>query len=812
MWSALETSWQDARYALRGLIRNPAFSLTAIVAGALGIGATTAVFTAVDRILFRGLPYAFEDRLVSVGMMAPLDTNEFLFAEPYSQLRRNLGPFEAVTAFQAGAFAVDLTESNPVRLRALRLENNFLAVFGIRPIAGRAFTPEEDRPNGPSVAMISNGLWRSRFAGDPAALGRTLLLDGAPVQIVGVLPADFEMPTLTGADVVLPLALNEATERSGRAFRVFARLRPGVTVQQALAAYQSGFEAALSTVPPQFRKEIKPRVRPVRDRQVGDVRAASLALFGSVIAVLLIACANIATLLLARAVTRAPELAVRQALGASLARLARQTLTESLVLSSIAGVLGCAFAFAMLRVFTAIAPAALPRLQQAALDARALGFTLTVTIASGLIFGIAPAVRTSSRLGGDWRVTMRSGGLRAALVSAEIAFSMVLLTGAGLLLRSLWALESVPLGIDTTHVVSARFELGRTQYARPEQQLAFFNQLDQLLSAAPGIYSAAITDSLPPSGGQRGRPLAAIEVEGKPRRPEGTGGMVAWRFVTPGYFQTLGIPMARGRAFTETDRAPSAYSIIVSQSLAKLLFPNEDPIGKRILKGPRGEWMTVIAVARDVTNLGVSRESWPEYYVVRKHVSDFNFENAEPPTGWRAGSIIARTSADPKLAAGFLRSLFASIDPSLPIEIQTMNDRLHEIDQRPRFYAILLATFASMGVLIASAGLFGVMSFLVAQRQREFGVRMALGATPSGILRLTLGSAARWTIGGLVLGAAGSYAAARVLRSLLFHVPAHDPATWSVAIAVMFAVAMLAAILPARRAARLDPVTALRDE
>lgn len=814
MFSVLETTLRDTRYAIRGLRRNPAFSLTAILAGALGIGASTAVFSAVDRILFRALPYTGEDRLVSVGMMTPLDTNEFLFAEPYIDLRRDPGPFQEVTAFQAGAIPTDLTENNPVRLRALRIEANFLEVFGIRPLTGRAFTRQEDRPGGPPVAIISHGLWRSRFAADPHAVGRTLLLEGAPVEIVGVLPKDFEMPTLTEADVLFPLALNEATERSGRAFRVFARLKPGITVRQAIAQLQPQFQRALETVPPQFRKEISLRVRPVRDRQVGDVRAASLALFGSVLAVLLIACANIASLLLARAVTRERELAIRAALGASRLRLARQTLTESLLLSAVSGAVGCALAWALLHIFVAIAPAALPRLEEATVDARALLFTLVAALASGLLFGIAPALRQSSSLlvaGG--RATIRSrGGLRSALVALEIAFSMVLLTGAGLLLRSLWKLESVPMGMRTDHVLIARFVLGRQRYTSDEQQLSFFNELERRLATTAGVEAMAITDSMPPSGGMRGRPLAAIDIEGRPRRPEGTGGMVGWRYVTPGYFAALGIPIVRGRPFSEQDQDPSAFVAILSDSLARRMFPHEDPIGKRILEGPRGQWTTIIGVARDVTNLGATRESWPEYYIVRKHSADFNFENQEPGSGWRSAIVLARTAVDPRLAAGSIRAILGSLDPTLPVEMETMHQRLQEIDQRPRFYAVLLAVFAAMGVLIAAVGLFGVMSFLVAQRAREIGVRMALGATPARIVRMTLASAARWTAAGVVIGAGGSLAAARLLRSLLFQVEPGDPAAVFAAMALLGAVALIAAAASARRASRLDPIETLRQE
>jgi len=801
-----ETMLQDARYALRGMVRNPAFSLTAILTAALGIGATCAVFSAVDRVLFRALPYAAEDRLVSVGMMTSADTNEFLFADAYIELRHNPGPFQEVTAFQAGDIATDLTEDHPVRLHALRIQGNFLDVLGIRPLAGRAFTPDEDRPGGPRVAMISYGLWRSRFGGDPHTVGRTLMLDGAPAETVGVLPKDFLMPTLAEADILLPVALNAGTEHAGRAFRAFARLKPGVSVQQASAELQPYFERALQTVPAPFRKEISLRVRLVRDRQMGDARAASLALFGAVLAVLLIACANIASLLLARGVSRQREFAVRTALGASRLRLARQALTESLMLSGIGGALGCVLAGILLRVFVALAPDALPRLREASIDTRVLLFTLAAAIASGVLFGLVPALRSATR------IAQSRGGLRAGLVSIEIAFAMVLLTGAGLLLRSLWKLESIPLGIETDHVIAAHFVLGRQHYGRGAHQLAFFNELERRLAAAPGLETFAITDSIPPSGGMRGQPLAAIRIEGQPPRPEGTGGMVGWRYVTPGYFAVLGIPIVRGRPFRDQDRDPSAFTVILSEALARELFPNGDPIGKHILNGPQGQWATVIGVAGDVTNLGAKRESWPEYYVVRKPTADFNFENQEPSTGWRSGYVIARTATDPRLAASSIRDAFRSLDRVLPVEMETMHQRLHEIDQRPRFYACLLAAFAALGVLIAAVGLFGVMSFLVAQRTREIGVRMALGATRGHIVRLMLAAAARWTLAGTVLGGAASLAATRLLRSLLFKIQPADPITTAAAVAVLCAAVLIAAIAPARRAASLDPMETLRHE
>ena len=807
-------SFEDLRHAARALFHNPVYALSAVGAIALGMGATTAVFSTVDRVLFRAMPYAHEDRLVSVGMMAPLDTNEFMFGDELTDLRHNPGPFAEVTSFEAGARACDLNQQNPVRLACLRVAANFLETLGMPLAAGRGFSAAEDLPNGPRVAMISYELWQSRMAGDRSAIGRTLVLDGVPVTVVGVLPKDFETPTLVRADVLVPQALNEATEHAGRAFRVFARLKPGVTVAQATAELGPHFARALATVPPQFRKEVHLRVRPIRDRQVGDARLASLALFGAVLAVLLIACANVANLMLARAVVRQRDLAVRLALGAPRWRLVRQALSESLFLAAIGGAAGCALAYGLVRAFASIAPAALPHLDEASLDGRVLAFTALASIGAGILFGIAPALRfPSGTLAGGWRsIGPARGGLRSVLIAGQIAASLVLLTAAGLTLRSLWKLASVPLGIETEHVVTAQFVLGRQLYQRDVDQLAFFNRLEQRLQALHGAQATAITDTLPPMGGTRGRPLSTITVEGVPRRPEGTGGMVSWRYVTPGYFAALGIPILSGRGFTEADRDASARSVIVGESLARRLFPGQDAaLGKHILED-HGAWYTVVGVSRTVRNRGPAADADPEFYMLRKPAIDDTFRRAEPFTGWRAATVVVRTSVSPEFVARELRQTLASLDRTLPVETQTMQERLGQVNARPRFYAWLLGLFAAIALALAAFGLFGLMSFLVARRTREFGVRVALGATPAAIMRAALGSAARWVGAGILCGIGGSLAVARSLRSILYRADAVDPMVLAAGVALLAAVAFAAAAIPARRAARLQPLEALREE
>ncbi len=803
----VESLIQDLHYAARGFLRQPLFTLTAIFAAALGIGSATAVFSVVDRILFRSLPYAQDERLVSVGMMAPLDTNEFLLPDAYFDWRKHQTAFQSMTSFVAGMADCDLTQTNPLRLGCAQVEGNFLSTFGISPVVGRSFAAQEDVPNGPRVALLAYGVWQSRFGRDPNIPGKSVLIDGQPVTIIGVLPANFEMPTLAHADLLFPEALDEARERASRPLRVFARLKPGITLSQAQSAMAPLFEDSLKYVPPQFRKEVHLRMRSLRDRQTQDARTASWVLLSAVGAVLLIACANIANLLLARATSRRKEMSVRAALGAGRGRLIRQTLTETLSLGVLGGVAGSALAWVLLRMFIGLAPEGIPRLDQAALDPRVLLFTLAGSIASGLLFGIAPAFQnpqaeslTGSRTAGSRRMLLREW-----LCAGQIAISLVLLACAGMLLRSLGKIESVPLGLDTVHVITADFVLGRQGYSEENRQIQFFNSLEARLNKLPGVTASVITDSLPPSGGTRGRLLASMQVEGQPPFEKGTGGLIMWRYVTPGYFSTLGIPMVRGRAFTEEDRASGSSAMILSQSFAQRLFPNGDAIGKRI---KTTDWATVVGVAADVKNLGPLLPSEPEYYILRRHVPDATSHSQD----WRDAKIAIRTSVTPKVMAGWITREFAALDPTLPVSIGSMQRKVGRLVDRPKFNALLLTLFAGMGVLLAAVGLYGVMAFLVGQRTPEIGVRMALGATPAAIVRLVLSRAAGWTLAGVLVGLVGSLFVTRLIQSMLFDVPARDPWTYAIVLPVLLLIALAASWIPTQRAARVDPMRALRHE
>ena len=804
----LEILAQDAGYAVRGFLRAPMFTLAAVSAVAIGVGAGTAVFSVVDRVLFRSLPYPAAERLVSFGMVAPIVPQEFMLAFDYLDWRTSQTPFESLGAW-SGVGDCDLNDTNPVRLRCAYVDASLLPALGVGPIRGRNFTAAEDRPNAPRVAIISHGLWQSRFAGDPGAVGKPVPLDGQPTTVVGLLPPGFELPSLATADLLVPLALNEVEQRTRRTATLLftvGRLKPGVTAPQAIAALQPLLEKSLESVSPEFRKEVKLRLRPLRDRQIQDSRRASWILLASVLAVLLIACSNVANLLLARAAARRRELAVRAALGAGRGRLVRQALTESVLLGVAGGAAGCVLASLLLQLFVAVAPDGIPRLNQADVDGRVLLFTLAVSLLSGALFGLAPALQNpSAEFLTGWRTLGPSHRLvRQGLVGMQICVSMVLLTSAGLLLRSLWNLQNQPLGMRTDSVLTAEVTLGRKSYTEPARRLAFFEELEERLRGIPGVREVALSDSLPPEGNGMGTMLyALIDVYGRPRLAEGTGGSVASRTVTPRYFAALGIPILRGRGFQDEDRDPNRNVVILSDTLARRMFPGEDPLLKQIQPGRQGPWLSVIGVAGNVKNAGLIERDAPEFYMVRKR----------SPIDVRQGAIaIIRGAFDPETFAESVRAKIASIDPTLPVNIRTMEQHVGKLAERPRFNALLLGIFAAMGLLLAAVGLYGVVSFLVAQRTREIGVRMTLGAAPAAITRDVLKHTVRWALAGAVAGVIGSIFATRLLQGMLYRVSAADPWTFTGALAVLMGVTLLAAWIPSRRAARVDPMEALRQE
>ncbi|MFB3920472.1 MAG: ABC transporter permease [Terriglobia bacterium] len=805
----MHTLLQDLRFGLRMLVKNPGFTAVAVITLALGIGATTAVFSVADRILFRSLPYPASERLVSVGFVAPIEPNEFMLGTDYLEWRAHQAPFESFTSMQPGVADCDLTDQNPVRLSCARVEASFLTTFGVSPLLGRNFIRDEDRPNAPKVALLAHGLWRSRFGGDPRVVGKAISLDGQPVRIVGVLASDFEFPTLAHVDILLPLALDETRQQrpnSGQVLRSFARLKPGVTAPQAQAALAPLFEESLKWVPAQFRKEVSVSVRSLRDRQVGDYRRASWILLAAVLAVLLIACANVAGLLLARGISREREIAVRSALGASRRRLVRQALTESGLLGLVGGGTGCIISYLFLSSFVRLAPAGIPKLDQASLDGRALLFALAASILSSLAFGLAPSLAKprAEALASRPAAGIARHTFRQALVALQVALSLVLLAGASLLLRTLWNLQYQPLGLEAQGVITANINLGVQHYPQPAQQMAFYNELEARLQPLPGVAACALSDSLPPGGAMRSAVFAGMRVEGRPRIAEGTGGMVGWRAVTPGYFSALRIPILNGRPFEEADRNPDQHAIILSEALARRLFPGEDPLGKRLQRFPeQPTWFTVVGVAADVKNNGLTMPGDPEYYVVRGHA---------PEDTTRRTSLIIRSSLDPKAVAAWLRQEIVAIDPTLPVTIETMTERVGNLAARPRFNAALLTLFAGFGLLLAAVGIYGVIAFLVSQRTQEIGIRMALGAQRPDILRLVFRQGMGIILAGVALGLVGALGLTRFLASQLYNVRPTDPLTLGIASLSLAAITGLACFFPARRATKVDPIVALRYE
>jgi putative ABC transport system permease protein len=809
----LETLWQNLRYALRGFRRTPVFALTVILAVALGIGATTAVFSVVDRILFRSLPYPHADQLVTFGYVAPIEPNEFILAPDYKEWGNARGAFASTASFNF-VQDCDIIQAPAARMACAHVEWTFLPTFGIQPMLGRNFTREEDTSTGPKVVLLSYNLWKSRFGGDPHIVGKTLSLDGQETTIIGVLPRDFELPTLGDADMLVPEGLDpHVFDHSFKGptpiLRAFARLNPGVTIAQARAALQPAFQASLKWVPLGFRNEVSLSVRSLRDRQIEDARLASWVLLGAVLAVLLIACANVANLLLARSSARQREFAIRAALGASPARLLRQTLTESVMLALAGGALGCGFAYTLLRIFVAISPQGILHLNDATLDARVLAFTLAVSIISGLFFGFASAQRYASNdaLYGRASSSLSRAFFRRALVSTQIAISFVLLVGAGLLIRSLDNLERVPLGMDTSGVITATISLNPRLYSDMSRRENFFNTIERRVRQLPGVSAFALSDSLPPSGRSYINAYANIEVAGRPRTPLGTGGMVGYNTVTPEFFSALGIPMIDGRAFTENDRAPNVHVAILNGVLAKRLFPNEDAVGKQVrLRQPNGPWCTIIGVAGNVKYVqdnGFVSPPDSGYYLPLQYSAAFMDPEQQ---------VILRTSLSPAAVASWMRTTVASLDPTIPVTVDSMSERISTLEAHPRFNAVLLGIFAALGILLAAVGTYGVLAFLVVQRTQEIGVRMALGARPRDVMKLILAQGAKLALAGLVLGAAGAFALTRSMKALLFGVKPADPMIF-VGIAILLVlVALAACYLPARRAMKVDPMIALRYE
>ena len=809
----MESIWRDIRYALRGFGRAQAFTITVVLALALGIGATTAVFSVLDRDILHPLPYPQDDTLVLFGMLLPsFDSRPFLFTSSYLQLEKGSTPFKSIASWRPGIAGCDLNETHPLRLACARAESTFLRTFGVRPIVGRDFTTEEDGPNAPPVCLISYALWQSRFGGAADAISQSLTIDRQPTRIIGVLPANFEWPTLAHVDIMLPEALT-AAERTGPmagAVRAYARLKPGVSLQQARARLEPALESWKGAAPPMFRKEMRLEVFSIRDDQVGAIRPALFALFGASLALLLLAAANVANMFLARSAGRERELGVRFALGASRRKLIGLQLTESSLLGLFAGVVGAGIAYALLRIFVALAPAGIPRIAQAGMGLPGFGFVIGASLLCGAACGLAPALMahplrivTAGPSLGAPRARMS-----AMLVIVQVAVSFVLVLGAGLFLDTLRNIEDIPLGMETNHVVTAEINLG-SEYSKGAAG-DFFERLETGLYNLPGVTGVAVSDSLPPTGGGHARPFFDLRLEGRPPFPKGAGGLVGWGFVTPGYFRILSIPIFEGRGFLPTDQEPNANVMVVSKKLAERLFSNESAIGRHIQFAAAGPWYTIVGVAGDVQYLNPSGRAGrvdPAYYV------PWQFSvRAGAVTEERHAFFLVQSPLKSAAVERLIRDQIAGLAPTMPAQISTLDGRVANLRVQPQFNAALISLFAAIGLVLAVIGLYGVLSFIVSARTREIGVRMALGAAPRDVLGMVLKRGAVLIVSGLIAGAALSFAFVHLMGGLLYGVSPEDPRIVTAAALLLSLAGFAACYIPSRRAMKVDPMVALRYE
>jgi len=795
---------RDARFTLRSWRRNPWFAAGVVAVLALGMGSATALFSVLDRILFRPLPYADAGRLVSFGEILPTyhedSPLEMMRDRAYFQFWKPApAPFQSVTSILGRGRPCDLTEERPERLHCAQVEANFLEVLGVPVALGRNFTAEDDRMGVPPVAIISHALWERRFGGDARAAGRMLQIDDKPVQVVGVLPAGFESP-IGEPDVFLPQQLppiDPNQKFGGLFFTTIGRLKPGVTTEQALAAITPVIDAG-GKLFPQLSKPVKARVRALRDLQAGDAARTAWLVLAATAVFLAIVCINATGLLLARLAARSREFAMRAALGAGKGRLARLAFAESLLFAASAGALGMFFAQALLKVFLRLAPAGIPGIERASLDLRVFAVAAALSLFCGAAIGLWPAL-SSLRAGSAGAVGRRTTGFRPgarlALIATQVALTVALLGASGLLLHSLLNLVRVPLGFHSEQTFTMTVSLHPAHYPDAQSQSALFERVLARLRAAPGTIEASWS-SAPPL--DMVIITTGFPVDGAAESRE--AGMLRIRFTTPGYMETFRIPILTGRTFQEADRdGPPAA--ILSQAAAHILFPGQNAVGHTI-KPLAGPWHEVVGVAGDIRSGGLTRNGEAEVYLIRNRRA----------RSMRSGALTLRTALKTTDAIGLLKQSLAGVDPQLPADIKSVAEEVAGLTARPRFLAALVAAFAGLAVFVAAAGLYAVASFLVTQRTREIGIRIALGAGLPAIARQVAGEAFYWIAAGAVLGYALAQIASRALMAELFNVPATDAWSWASTIGVLAVSVLLALIAPALRAVRVDPAVALRSE
>lgn len=801
----MNTLLQDLRYGIRMLLKNPGFSVVAVIALGLGIGANAAIFSVVNTVLLRPVPYADPDRLMVLRENEPPKFPEFSISPGnFLDWQKQNTFFEKLAAINGTAFILAGEGAEPERLRGARVSAGLFEMLGVNPIHGRTFLEEEDQPGHENVVILSSGLWKRRFASDPNAIGQPITLSGISYTIVGVLPPSFGFPDRE-TDVWAPVAFTarDAQAHGSHFLSVIGRLKPGATVEQARVE-MSAIAGRLAEQYPDTNAGWGVDVFPMQEYDVRDIRPALLVLLCAVGLVLLIACANVANLLLARATARQKEIAIRTALGASRWRVARQLLTESILLALVGGAVGVLLAQWGIGSLLALAPQELPRVKDVTLDARVLGFTLLVTLLTGVIFGLVPALQSSTP---NLNETLKEGGrgttgghhrIRAGLVITEVALALVLLIGAGLLIRSFYRLQQVDPGFNSSNALAVTVSLPGRKYPQPEQRTAFFTQLIEKVSALPGVVAVGASQSLPIQGDF----LLGFTIQGRPPYAPGEDPSTNYYSVSPDYFKSMGIPLLRGRVFTEQDRAGAPRVAIINEEMAKRYFPDEDPIGKRIhvTQGPE-IFREIVGIVGDVKQYGLAQPTTLQTY------------EPSPQMQFSTMTLVVRAEGNVAPLGGAIRTQVLAIDKEQPISrIRPLEQVVSESVAKQRFSMLLLGIFAAVALILAAVGLYGVMSYSVTQRTHEIGIRTALGASQTDVLKLVVGQGVMLALAGVGIGLLSAFALTRLMVVLLFGISATDPLTFVAISAVLLLVALAACFVPARRATKVDPTIALRYE
>jgi putative ABC transport system permease protein len=806
----METLLKDLRYAVRMLVRNPGFTFVSVIALALGIGANAAIFSVVNGVLLRPLPFKEPDRLMMIRETKLPQFPEFSVASGnFLDWKKQNTVFERLVAFKPSALNL-IGTGDPERLRALNVTEGFFAMLGAQPQLGRDFLTEEDQPGRNNVVILSNGLWQTRFGGDPKILNQAITLNGQAYTVIGVMPATFHFRSGENElDIWTPMAFTEqqAQNHGGHDLAAIGKLKPGVTVEQARAEMSAIAGRLASEYPADTGWNVK--IMPLLEFSVRSIKPALIVLLVAVAFVLLIACANVANLLLARAAGRQKEIATRTALGAGRWRIVRQLLTESVLLSFVGGSVGLVLAQWGMNLLLTLAPADLPRLDNVSLDGRALAFTATITLLTGVIFGLVPALQASKP---NLNETMKDAGrgsteggrrklIRSTLVVLEVASALVLLVGAGLMIKSFWRLQKVDPGFIPDNALTVSVSLPKGKYREETQQVAFFQQLIERARALPGVQAAGAGQVIPLSGNDF---VLAFEIDGRPPLPPEVTQSTNYYSVSADYFKAMGIPLRRGRLFTERDTKDAPRVALINETMAKKIFSDEDPIGKRITfdnrqKNP--EWFEIVGIVGDVKQYGLDQLTTMQTY--------------EPFTQqtFPYMTLVVRTVGDPANLSGAIRSEILKLDKEQPAtNIKTLNEFFSTSIAQQRFSVVLLAVFAAVALVLAAVGIYGVLSYAVTQRTHEIGIRIALGAGRRDVLRLVVGQGMLLTVIGVVGGLVAAFGLTRLMASLLFGVTATDAVTFGSVASVLLVVALLACYIPARRATKVDPLVVLRYE